>query len=262
MDACIFVIVRFAKFKDRHDTHHWALWVGFTHVSFPLFGFILGFVLVTQAELAVIVYSVGALLLALLIWFIVVEASNRFKVKLSKFAPRLAKLLAFAPLAGYQTWLQSRYPFAVAVLAVSIDAFLAGPGKAVMVERYPEYMVIASFVIVGALVYSLVWGAGEVALALRAIWDDERKKFFSPEELAGTATLGYSLAICFFSFFMVWSMVKAIEHAGLVGHAEFSLARIAMTGAGVGAAICLVTARSIYRYQKPRTKYIINTKSA
>src|SRR2546427_5209912 len=76
VDACVLVISKFRQFRDSIVALKWASAVGFTHIVFPLFGFVGGWILIERYHAAPIVYSAGAFLLIVLIIFVIKESTE------------------------------------------------------------------------------------------------------------------------------------------------------------------------------------------
>lgn len=193
LDACLMIMLRFRSLRTPRAVLLWAGAVGVTHVAFPMIGFAGGWWLIRQFHLDVWVYGVGVVLLVVLIRHVVTEAGDAEHGEAHSLDIRLGSLHGFwAP-----------------VLVVSLDALLSGPGKVVMVERYSERLAIASFVVVGVLVALFTAIAGWIAWQLR-----RRFSYASSgleERLVGAGVIGIFLELSLFSFFLVWTLGKALQ---------------------------------------------------
>jgi putative Mn2+ efflux pump MntP len=194
IDACVLVILKFRDFKDTRVTLKWASAVGLTHVTFPMVGFIGGWVVIQRYHLATVVYSIGAILLCVLICFVLRESIDPGEP--NDLLPDTSKVASAAAF-----WLPVFY--------VSIDALLAGPGKVVLLDRYPDRLAWLSFFIIGFLVAVFTFFAGAVSRVLHKRWIAD--KVGSPAKLATALTVGIIGEIVLFSFFMAWSFAEAVE---------------------------------------------------
>ena len=124
IDACILVLLKFRGLSTRAVALQWAGAVGLTHVLFPMVGFVGGWFVIQRYRLAISVYSLGAILLGVLICLVLREAVDPHpdvENGSTRSGAAFTKALAF--------W--------IPVLNVSLDALLSGPGKTVLLERYP-----------------------------------------------------------------------------------------------------------------------------
>ncbi len=188
VDAQIVVLLRFRTLSTRSAAWRWAAAVGLTHLLFPLVGFLGGWVLLERYRMAVLVFPLGFVLIAILIGWIVREATQPQKPG--------------GNLGGVSFW--------ASVLLVSSDALLSGPGKTVFLDRFPQTLVVLSFVIVGLLVTIFTLGAAWVARWLRDRLVSGRP--MSPFRLGGIVTSAIVLEIVVFSFFMIWSAAQTFQY--------------------------------------------------
>ena len=194
VDAQIVVLLRFRTLSTRAAALRWAAAVGLTHLLFPLVGFLGGWVLLERYRMALLVFPMGAVLIAILIGWILREATQPQKPGDHLGGDSTAGTVSF--------W--------VLVLLVSSDALLSGPGKTVFLDRFPSTLVVLSFVIVGLLVTAFTLGAAWVArwLRHRLISGSPMSAF----QLGGIVTSAIVLEIIVFSFFMVWSGVQTFHY--------------------------------------------------
>ncbi len=194
VDAQILVLLRFRTLTTRAATLRWAAAVGLTHLLFPLVGFLGGWVLLERYRMALLVYTVGSVLMAFLIGWILREATQPQEFGDDVGGNRAGEAVSF--------W--------ASVLLVSYDALLSGPGKTVLFDRFPRALVLLSFLIVGILVAVFTLCAAWVARWLRG-------RLFSGSPMSALQ-LGRILAsaivleIVVFSFFMVWSGVQSLRY--------------------------------------------------
>lgn len=197
IDACILVLLKFRGLSTRAVALQWAGAVGLTHVMFPMVGFIGGWYVIQHYRLAVGVYSLGATLLGILLCLVLREAIDPHpdvaNVSTGS-AAACTKILAF--------W--------IPVINVSLDALLSGPGKTVLLERYPTALAWLSFLIVGLLVALFTLIAGGVSLRIHNRWIAGR--LASPAGLAQGIIIGVIGEIALFSFFLVWCIAKTAEN--------------------------------------------------
>ena len=76
VDAQIVVLLRFRTLSTRAAALQWAAAVGLTHLLFPLVGFLGGWVLLERYRMAVLVFPMGSVLIAILIGWILREATQ------------------------------------------------------------------------------------------------------------------------------------------------------------------------------------------
>lgn len=152
-DACALVIIRFRSFSETKVAFQWSAAVGLSHALLPLVGWVLGwFVGIQLLDLSLVVYSIGAGFFVILICWVFWDS---VKAQTESEDIEISSILAF--------W--------GAVLMVSVDAFLTGPGKTVLSDRYPELLhVVGSFLIVGLLVALFTFIAGLVSRLIHQHW--------------------------------------------------------------------------------------------
>ncbi|MEE8386910.1 MAG: hypothetical protein V3S01_13430, partial [Dehalococcoidia bacterium] len=76
VDAQILILLRFRTLSTRAAALRWAAAVGLTHLLFPLVGFLGGWVLLERYRMAVLVFPMGSVLIAILIGWILREATQ------------------------------------------------------------------------------------------------------------------------------------------------------------------------------------------
>lgn len=241
LDACILILLRFRDLSTRRVVLQWSGAIGLTHATFPMLGFIGGWFLIEQFNLAAGVYSLGAILLGLLICFILREStkpnSGAEGVEPSNRAGAVGVLVFWIP-----------------VIYVSLDALLSGPGKTVLLERYPKELAWVSFVLVGLLVALFTLIAGGISRTIHISWIAGR--FTSPARLAHVITAGILGELSLFSFFLVWCLVKVAEHLAGLDSLAVPFSYVVITGLVLGGAIIIVL------YSKIKTVQLQNAESA
>lgn len=193
-DAMVATISRFHRFKTLPDAVRWASAIGFTHVLFPLAGFIGGWYAAQKTGVSVLIYGVGA---AVMTWFITTVLHEALGLRGKDDEEET----------GWFTRVLRRYsPFWAAVWAVSVDALVSGPGKTAATAHWAEWEVWLSFPIVGAVVFGLVLASAYPAALLRRKW------------LSGTATSAQGLG----RFFVIgtWTEVVIFVYFGLLSVRE------------------------------------------
>jgi hypothetical protein len=195
-DACVLVVVRFREMRNVQVAMQWALAVGATHIILPFVGFAGGFLLLQRKWAGpAAVYALGSVAMAILLIHVLKEGRT----------PQIeAKTAAAEPVGGIGFWL--------AVFGVSIDALLSGPGKVVLLERYPPDFAWLSFLIVGGLVGLFVAIAGWLATCLNRRWLEPTQ---GAHGLARVMTAGFHLELALFAFFLVWSGSASLRHVGV-----------------------------------------------
>lgn len=244
LDACILVILKFRIFSTQAVALRWAGAVGLTHVLFPMVGFIGGWIIIQKYHLAPIVYSLGAVLLGILISLIISEAVNPHPE---------AEDISDKSTSDYTKFLH----FWIPVLSVSLDALLSGPGKTVMLERYPKQLAWLSFVLVGLLVALFTLIAGVVSRRLHGRWITGR--LASPVSLAQGITGGIVGEFVLFSFFLVWCIAKSIDHIQGFAHITVSFSYVILAGIILGGTISAVFLRKINAAQLVKAKLAMTT---
>lgn len=239
IDACILVLLKFKDFATRTTALKWAGAVALTHSLFPLIGFIGGWAAIQLYDLAVGVYSLGAVLLGLLIFMVLRDSVTypRCEGASNGQLSTVTKLLGF--------W--------IPVLFVSWDALMSGPGKTVLLERYPQEFAWLSFLMVGLLVGLFTLCAGEVSRRIHKRWIGG--------QLATAATLGRRLTaaivgeVVLFSFFLIWCVVKVAEN--LLGQPDINLPLpyLVLAGLVTGATVSAPFYRKIRSAQEMRATF-------
>jgi len=225
LDACILIIIRFRDLRDNFQALKWAAAVGLTHALFPMVGFMGGWYLITEHGLAAPIYFVGAVALGFLIINVAKEALQGLPEEdsESKAAPmRYGPVLAF--------W--------IPVLYVSIDAFLSGPGKTVLLDRYPSAYAWLSFLVVGLLVALFTVLAGAVSRSLHEKWISNNLR--SPKGIVLGMTFGTVCEITLFSFFLIWCLTKFADELPGETLSGISFLYVIVAAAFVGLAITLI----------------------
>lgn len=194
VDAQILVLLRFRTLSTRAAAFRWAAAVGLTHLLFPLVGFLGGWVLLERYRMAVLVFPMGSVLIAILIGWILREATQPQKPGDHLGADSTGGAVAF--------W--------ASVLLVSYDALLSGPGKTTFLDRFPSTLAVLSFVVVGLLVAAFTLCAAWVARWLHGRLISGSP--MSPSQLGRIVTSAIVLEIIVFSFFMIWSGVQTLHH--------------------------------------------------
>ena len=128
--------------------------------------------------------------------------------------------------------------FWIPVLYVSIDAFLSGPGKTVLLDRYPSAYAWLSFLVVGLLVALFTVLAGAVSRSLHEKWISNNLR--SPKGIALGMTFGTACEITLFSFFLIWCVTKFAEELPGEELSGVSSFYVIVAAALVGLAITLV----------------------
>lgn len=236
IDASILVLVRFRDMTANSVAFKWAGAVGLTHTAFPMIGFVGGWLLIEFGDAAAIIYPIGAGLLTVLIIYILRESTNWYSgedetKESSKMGGTRATNVAF--------W--------AAVMAVSYDAFLSGPGKTVILERYPRELAWLSFLIVGLVVTAITLIAGLVS---RVIHNRSLAgRINSPYTLAQTLTFGILCELTLFSFFLIWSVARSIQHLPGFKSYEAPLLYVLLSGLVLGGSLSITAYGKIKRAQ-------------
>jgi putative Mn2+ efflux pump MntP len=245
LDACLLVILKFKDFSRTTDTLKWAAAIGLTHVLFPMIGFVGGWLAIEHyPSIESGIYAFGAFLLGILIYVVIREATKSEEEHEST-KPKKAR----SSLVGF--W--------VPVIYVSIDALLSGPGKTVLIERYPRNLAVFSFFFVGSLVALFTLLAGVISRRLHIRWLQNR--LLSLADIAKAATIGILGEISLFSFFFVWCiadfLIKLPEGSNF--HVSFTLILIA--GLATGAVLSLLFLKKIWAIQIKKAQLLISNSS-
>lgn len=245
LDACILVLLKFRHMSSAYDAAKWASAVGLTHIAFPMIGFVGGWWLIQEFHLSLVVYPIGAVLLAILLRLIIHEA-----ITTEQDHHTANNCLISRNSAVYAFW--------IPVIYVSLDALLSGPGKTVILERYPATFAWLSFLLVGVLVGVFTLIAGWISYGLHQRW--MRGTFDSPLPLAKAATRGIIAEILLFTFFMFWCVTKSIDQISYTGMTRTPLwlvASISLIGGGGLIAKCY---RSIWSAQLSHAQAVIDSR--
>lgn len=222
IDACILVLLKFRDLTTYSAAFQWAGAVGLTHVLFPMVGFMGGWLVIERYHLAAVIYPVGASLIGLLIYLVLresIDSHPEVEGLSTTAAAKMGRITAF--------W--------ISVMYVSLDALLSGPGKTVFLDRYPKSLAWLSFLIVGLLVALFTLIAGGVSCAVHTRWKTGRLE--SPASLAQGVTVGIIGEIVLFSFFLVWGVVKTLDHLPGTAGLKVPLLYITLAGTVIGGII-------------------------
>jgi hypothetical protein len=231
IDACILVLLKFRDFSTMVVALQWASAVGLTHMLFPMIGFVGGWLVIEHYyHLAAGVYTLGASLLGVLIYLVVRES-----VGLHHEVGRV--------LTHNRTGSTNTLTFWISVIYVSLDALLSGPGKTVLLERYPKELARLSFLIVGLLVALFTFIAGGVSRSIHNRFIEGR--IASPDSLAQGITVGVIGEIILFSFFLVWSLAKTIDYLPGFTRLDVPLSYVTLAGLIIGGTISAAFFRRI-----------------
>ena len=184
VDAMVATVARFRHFREPADALKWAGAIGITHWLFPFAGFAGGYLLNRNFDVEPLVSGLSAAIMFVVIAYIfeeegglslgIVEALGKSAALLGK--PFVAVLRAgrrvlrlgsppnSAPGAGRRR--SPRMRFWLAVMAVSMDAIIAGPGKTAATAHWTPAQVIYSFPLVGGIVFLLVLASVYPAITL------------------------------------------------------------------------------------------------
>jgi len=243
LDACLLVLLKFKQFSRATDALKWAAAIGLTHVLFPMIGFVGGWLLIERyPSIESGIYAFGALLLGILIYFVIREATETEKehepLKPTKPVSHL-------------------FNFWVPVMYVSIDALLSGPGKTVLIDRYPKHLAVLSFVLVGSLVAVFTLLAGVISRKLHIRWLASYR--LSATALAKTATLGIVGEIVLFSLFFVWCIADFLIKLPRGTNLQISFAFILVVGLASGATLSLLFFKNIWAIQIRKAQSLISS---
>ena len=136
IDAVMATLAGFAHFASRRASLRWSVAVGGAHWLFPLVGFVGGYYIADGRISRILVYALGGLVLAVFTGMVLRDATRTQ--------------------AGASS-LQKRFP--IAVIAVSLDALVTGPGKTAVTAHWSAAQVWLSFFVVGLLVFVFVLAA-------------------------------------------------------------------------------------------------------
>ena len=207
---------------------YWTLGVSFTHCLFPMIGFSVGWVARDHGVLVRCVYLVGAVLL----WH-----HLRRNVVRKALQPR--------PIESARTG--SYAELTLVILAVSVDALLAGPAKSVVARQWTGAQLFVSFAAIGSIVLVLVSASATACLAAwRVATAQSRARAATARGLTAFIAGSWTVEVFVFSGFVTLALGRALLPSG-VDH----LTAVA-AGAGLAAAIGLwsLDARRIRHYSE------------
>ncbi|MCU1264384.1 MAG: mntP [Acidobacteria bacterium] len=239
LDACLLVVLKFKDFSRPTDALKWAGAVGLTHVLFPMIGFVGGWILIERFHFAVAIYALGAVLLAVLLCIIVREG-----IQLTAEAQDKT-------VAGRQV-----FAFWIPVFYVSLDALLSGPGKTVLIDRYPKNLAVLSFFLVGSFVAFLTLLAGLVSRRMHIKWVAHRLTTITG--LAKAVSFGIVGEIVLFSFFLTWCIADALVNYPQPQHFEIPFPFILTAGLFVGGTVSAIFFRQIFIAQLAKASALLN----
>jgi len=241
LDACLLVLLKFKDFSRATDALKWAAAIGLTHVLFPMIGFVGGwFVIEHYPSIESGIYAFGAILLGILIYVIIREAIATEKEHESFSSTK--------PVSHF-------FSFWVPVMYVSIDALLSGPGKTVLIDRYPKNLAVFSFFLIGSLVALFTLIAGGISRRLYIRWLENR--LLSVAEIAKVATLGIIGEIVLFSFFFVWCIADFLIKLPQGINSQISFAFILVAGLATGATLSLLFFKNIWATQIKKAQSLV-----
>jgi hypothetical protein len=145
-DACLITVARAPHLRAPWDAARWSAKIGLTHWLFPLMGFAGGWYFARSPAVAFGVYLLGAVLMLYMTW----------------------RALMGALSGAFLREADSREEGAL-VIAVSLDALLAGPGKTAITESWTEAQIWYSFPLVGLGVFCLVGSTAAVASRMGSV---------------------------------------------------------------------------------------------
>jgi hypothetical protein len=204
-DAVIATIGRFRRFERVQDALTWAGAIGLTHTVFPMIGLIgLWYAASSFPSLKAGIYGAGFLVM---IWFI------------TEVIREIAGLGAAEDEAVeterdfFYHFLAQHSRFWAAVWAVSIDALVTGPGKTAATAHWTQAQVLASFPLVGFVVFGLVLLSAWPAIALHRHW--QAQKFDNPRGLARFTAIGSWVELSIFLYFAYLAVSEMIVALGV-----------------------------------------------
>ena len=227
IDASILVLVRFRDMTANSVALKWAGAIGLTHTAFPMVGFVGGWLLIEFGHVAAIIYPTGAGLLIVLIVYILRESTKPYS---REDETNDSSVMGSTRATNVAFW--------AAVMAVSYDAFLSGPGKNVILERYPGELAWLSFLIVGLVVTAITLFAGLVS---RVVHNRSLEgRINSPDGLAQTLTIGILCELSVFSFFLIWSVARSVQHLPGFNAYEAPLLYVLLSGFVLGGSLSVI----------------------
>lgn len=243
LDACLLVVLKFRDFSRPTDALKWAAAVGLTHVLFPMIGFVGGWIIIQRFHFAVAIYALGAVLLAVLLWIIIREAIHA--------TPKVDNTITRTQL----------FAFWIPVFYVSLDALLSGPGKTVLIDRYPKDLAVLSFLLVGSLVAFLTLLAGLVSRRLHIKWVTHR--LTSITGLAKAVSFGIIGELLLFSFFLAWCIADVLMNYRRPQHFEIPFPLILIAGLCIGGTMSAIFFSKIWSAQLAKASGLLsNTDSS
>lgn len=191
LDAALATLAQFRRFSRPRQALVWGALIGLTHWLFPMAGFAAAWFLAETTTWRRIVWMGGAGLLAWHVANVVRHAAR----------PGTSGTAAGAGFAGGREIL-------VAVLAVSWDALVSGPGKTAIADTWTPMQVWLSFPVVGLVVFAVVAAASLPAAWLHRRW--RRGAIRRPERFARLLVVGVALEIALFTGFASLAAAKAL----------------------------------------------------
>jgi hypothetical protein len=204
-DAVIATIGRFRRFECLKDALTWAGAIGLTHTVFPMVGLIgLWYAASSFPSLKAGIYGAG---FGVMVWFV------------TEVIREIAGLGGDEPAADesdrdfFYHFLARHSRFWAAVWAVSIDALVTGPGKTAATAHWTQAQVLASFPLVGLVVFGLVMLSAWPAIAIRRRW--QARQFKDPQSLARFTTIGSWIELGIFLYFAYLAISEMLVTLGV-----------------------------------------------
>lgn len=191
LDAALATVAQFRRFSKPRQVLVWGALIGLTHWFFPMAGFAAAWFLAATSAWRRVVWGCGAALLAWHVAHVVRDATR----------PGYGT----APLG---TGFHSGREILVAVLAVSWDALVSGPGKTAVADTWTTVQIWLSFPVVGLVVFLVVAAATFPALWLHRRW--RAGATWRPETFARLLVAGVALEIALFTGFASLAASKAV----------------------------------------------------
>jgi len=228
IDAVMVTFAGYSYFKNWRASWRWSIAVGGTHLLFPLIGFVGGFYIADSRISRIAVYSLGGLVLTVFTGLVLRDALRPLSA-----APALQKR------------------FALAVIAVSIDALITGPGKTAVTARWNAAQVWFSFFLVGLLVFVLVLIATIPARRLNErVSQLEQGTTVDHLKNARAFTAGILLEVIVFSYFVLRSGKEVL----LLCDIETSRTTMAVVTLSVAGILLLTCWQRVFRAQSSNVR--------
>ncbi len=206
-DAVIATIGRFRRFECLKDALTWAGAIGLTHTVFPMVGLIgLWYAASSFPSLKAAIYGAG---FGVMVWFVtevIREIAGLGEDKSEEEEEEGDRDFFYHFLARHSR-------FWAAVWAVSIDALVTGPGKTAATAHWSQAQVLASFPLVGFVVFGLVMLSAWPAIALRRRW--QAHEFKDPQGLARFTTIGSWVELGIFLYFAYLAISEMLVTLGV-----------------------------------------------